>query len=298
MGVRCLSVHARYVCAHAGACCRATWPIPVEDRLLEPLRAVGIVIGPDRVVPARADGQCVFFEADAGRLCTIHRRAGASSLPSVCRHFPRVVVIDPRGASMTLSHFCPTAAGLLFPPTPLAIVEAPASLALDGQVEGLDATAVLPPLLSQGVLTDWEGYSAWEEAAVELFNVEGLGPEQAVERLKRATDKTCSWRPGREPLAAAVRRAFSDPALDERDHPDRWNGFGRAVKAFLAAHTFASWEAYGPEGLRAIPRATRHALTVLAATLRQSGTITRDTLVESFRATDWRLRHQVPDASL
>jgi Fe-S-cluster containining protein len=289
--IRCLSIHARYVCAHAGACCRAGWTIPVEEHLVEPLRTIGITIGRDRVVQAHADGQCVFFEADAGRLCTIHRRAGAARLPSVCRQFPRVVVTDPRGASITLSHFCPTAAGLLFEPTPLAIVEAPPPLALDGDVEGLDATAVLPPLLSQGVLTDWEGYSAWEEAAVDLFNVAGLEPEQAVLWLEQATELACSWRPGLESLAAAVRRGFSAAALDERDHPDRWNGFGRVVNAFLAAHAFASWAAYECEGLRAVPAAVRRALTLLTSNVSAREPLTRGALTEAIRQTDLELRH-------
>ena len=31
----CLSIHARYPCAHSGACCTAGWPIPVEPPLVE-----------------------------------------------------------------------------------------------------------------------------------------------------------------------------------------------------------------------------------------------------------------------
>ena len=262
----------------------------------------------------------------------IHRRAGASRLPSVCRHFPRVVVTDPRGASITLSHFCPTAADLLFAGTPLAIVEAPPSLALDGEVEGLDATAVLPPLLSQGVLTDWEGYSAWEEAAVALFNDAEAEPEQAVGSLERATDLACGWRPGREPLAAAMRRAFAASTIrgstristirgptristirgstrittirgfhtdlqrsgdiPDRGNRDQWNGLGRVANAFLAAHAFASWAAYDRDGLRAIAAAVRRALTLLTKNASAREPLTREGLIEAIRDTDLALRHR------
>lgn len=293
MRVRCLSVHASYACAHTGVCCRAGWTIPVEERLIEPLRVVGITIGRDRVAPTRPDGACGFFEADAGHLCTIHRRAGASLLPSVCRHFPRVVVTDPRGTSITLSHVCPTAAGLLFEPVPLALVDAPSSLALDGvgALEGLDASSVLPPLLSPGILMDWEGYSAWEEAAVELFDTAALQPERAVAMLISATETARAWRPGAEPLASAVRRGFARAASAEFDGVERWSRFGRAVNAFLAAHAFASWAAYEPEGLRSVAAAVGNALELLTCEVTRRGGLTRESLLDSIRATDLKLRH-------
>jgi hypothetical protein len=293
MPVRCLSVHVPYVCAHSGACCRAGWAIPVQETLIEPLRAIGLLVGPDRVAPTRESGECAFFEPEAGNLCAIHRRAGASLLPSVCRHFPRVIVNDPRGASVTLSHFCPTAAGLLFTPTRLAIVEAPRAVALEGALEGLDATSVLPPLLAPGVLTDWDGYSAWEEAAVAVFNVDGAEPEQAVDRLKRATDDVSGWRPGGEPLSAHVRRVVRG-VISEGGGTGcgNWAGFARPVNAFLAAHAFASWAAYEPDGLRAIPEAVSHALAILRHEVEQRGDPTQDSLLASIRAADLELRHR------
>ena len=48
-----------------------------------------------------------------GNLCAIQRQMGHDQLPSACRHFPRVVVLDPRGTFITLSHVCPTAARML-----------------------------------------------------------------------------------------------------------------------------------------------------------------------------------------
>ena len=166
-----------------------------------PLGALGIRIGPDRVAGKDPEGRCVFHvqEPDAGGHCTIHRLGGPSLLPSACRHFPRVVCRDPRGASVTLSHFCPTAASLLFDGRPLAIVDAPASIALEdvGELQGLDATRVLPPLLAPGVLTDWDGYTAWEEEAVVLLGIRGAAPERAVDALAAATARAGEWRPGR-----------------------------------------------------------------------------------------------------
>jgi Fe-S-cluster containining protein len=294
MRVRCLSVHAGYACAHAGACCTAGWTIPVEEPLVQPLRAAGIRIGADRIAPAR-NGACVFFEAGGGRLCTIHRVAGPALLPSVCRHFPRVIVSDPRGASVTLSHFCPTAAALLFDSVPLAIVTAPSSLALDGTVEGLDATGVLPPLLAAGVLTDWDGYSAWENSAVAVFNDPNVAPERAVGLLTDATDEACAWRPGAEPMTAAVGRAFEHARARQEgeDGAGRdWRGFERAVNAFLAAHAFASWAPYEPRGLRAIPAAVARALQLLTEDVSARGTLTRDALIAAMRATDLQLRHR------
>jgi hypothetical protein len=290
MSVRCLSVHAAYLCAHAGECCRAGWTIPVEEGLVEPLLILGFRIGADRVAPVAADGACTFFEGNAGRLCAIHRRGGASLLPSVCRHFPRVAVTDARGTSLTLSHFCPTAAALLFKPVPLAIVKAPRSLALDGVLEGLDATTVLPPLLDRDVLTDWDGYTAWEEEAVGLFNVGDAEPEQLVECLKRATDAICAWRPGNEPLAVAARKTFAGMSVG-RVGGRSWDGFGQPVNAWLAAHVFASWAAYERDGLRAIPESVSAALGLLRREVDSRGPLTRESMLGSIRAADFHLRH-------
>jgi hypothetical protein len=211
-------------------------------------------------------------------------------LPSACRHFPRVIVNDPRGASVTLSHFCPTAAGLLFAGVPLGIVAAPPAVALGGTLEGLDATGVLPPLLSPTVLTDWDGYSAWEERAVALFNVANLEPERAVALLIEATVGIGGWKPGRQPLAAAVHRAFDTVETDGSSVPGRWDGFAGVVNAFLAAHAFASWAAYSG-GLRSVAAAVAETLEMLTREVDARGALSRETLTEAVRATDLRVRH-------
>jgi Fe-S-cluster containining protein len=290
--IRCLSIHAPYVCAHAGECCRAGWTIPVEEHLVAPLNLLGIRIDPNRVAPSRPTGECVFFEADAGRLCTIHRCGGPALLPSVCRHFPRVIVKDPRGTSVTLSHFCPTAAGLLFAHAPLSIVEAPPALSLGGGLEGLDATNVLPPLLSKDVLMDWDGYTAWEEAAIALFDVDGAAPEQAVETLLEVTDRVSSWKPGQESLSSMVRREFAAAMNAAPRRDGRWGGYARPIKAFLAAHAFASWAAYESDGLRSVAAAVESALRQLTEAIDERDTlITRTSLVDALRTTDLKLRH-------
>lgn len=292
MRVRCLSVHAAWACRHSGACCGAGWAIPIEAHLIAPLRAAGLDPGPAGAIPTRPGGECAFFEAAGGRLCAIHRRAGPALLPSACRHFPRVVVNDPRGASVTLSHFCPTAAALLFDAPPLRIVEAPPRIALDGALEGLDATDVLPPLLSPGLLMDWDGYSAWEEEAVALFDADDRSPEDAARTLAAATDSAARWTPRAGPLAEFVRECFAAARADLPGHGgDRWGGFAPAVNAFLAAHAFASWAAHGQVGVRAIPAAVSAALLALRTHMRRHPAITREALTDAIRDTDLRLRH-------
>jgi len=69
--------------------------------------------------------------------------------------FPRIVLHDARGTFISLSHFCPTAASLLFESTGEAvIVQAPAALSDIGELDGLDARHVWPPLLRPNMLMD------------------------------------------------------------------------------------------------------------------------------------------------
>lgn len=295
----CLTVHARYRCAHSGACCTAGWSIPIEDGVRRAVEAMGIrgrsgihelfVTHTDGVVAATApDGGCVFFEPERGRLCAIHRVGGESLLPSACRHFPRVVLRDPRGVFVTLSHFCPTAAAMLLEPVDLAVIEAPPSLALDGELEGLDATAVMPPLLCRDVLTDLEGYDAWERSGIAVLNRCDLTPTAALDLLARATDDVCAWRPGREPLSSRVARAFAAaPGPARRGLPQRSTGEDRARRAFLAAHLFGNWIAYENGGLPAVVQYLRGCLALL-----DSERKAHSTFVEAVRAADRQIRHR------
>ena len=156
-----LSIHADYRCRHSGACCSADWDVPVElpvYRTLEEAVARGrlqpqpaarhlvpFVVEPDLPDDAAAmlertdAGECVFFERET-KLCIVHRDLGEAALPATCRYFPRLAVRDGRGTFITLSHFCPTAASMLFrDDCPLTIVSGPRAFP-PGDYEGLIVT--------------------------------------------------------------------------------------------------------------------------------------------------------------
>jgi hypothetical protein len=295
----CLSVHAAYACRHSGACCKAPWAIPLavgDVHALRTWREISEILDHadnTSYVGRRHDGSCVFFEEASERLCTIHRLAGADRLPSACRHFPRVVLHDPRGTFITLSSFCPTAAAMLLDDVPLRIVDAPASLALDGRLEGLDADAVLPPLLRPGVLMDYDGYSAWERAAIAVLDRDDLHPHQAIDIIASATRRVQGWNPGGDSLAAYVVDAFTrvvgsaaHSGLPRRSLREG----GRRLRMFMAAHLFGSWAAYQHGGLHAIVDEVRNALSLAEEEL-ASG----QPFVDAVRTTDLKLRHTRDD---
>jgi Fe-S-cluster containining protein len=228
-----LSIHADYACRHSGACCTAGWRIPVEpgceDRLL--LSSLGrtrdssclLERGDGLTVMALAGGgACVAFERGAGAArsrCAVHRVLGHDALPSACQHFPRAAVTDDIGTFVTLSHFCPTAAGMLFrDDVELSIVEAPASFGSLTEYEGFDARGALPPLLAPGMLMDVESHHAWERHVVRLFANRTHTPELALERLGSQAAQLCSWRPVDGPLRARIEslgEAASDDAVNQ-----------------------------------------------------------------------------------
>lgn len=225
----------------------------------------------------------MFFESQRGRLCTIHRVCGPELLPSACHHFPRVVLTDPRGTFVTLSSFCPTAAAMLEENVPLRIVEAPPSLALGQRLEGLDATAVLPPLLRAGLLTDHEGYSAWEHAAIGVLDRDDLQVDEAVRVIAAATRGVQRWTPGMGTLAEHVLAAFDSAAPAKRGA--RAPG-ARPLRMFAAAHLFGSWAAYQDGGIAGVVDAVRGALLRLKREIAGGASF-----VEAARATDLALRH-------
>src|SRR5690606_14631297 len=199
-----LSLHVPYACAHSGVCCASGWDIPVErekvDRIAV-LRPDGSWLRPVSGAPPEiagvlvgaAEGQCT-FRRDR---CEIHATLGPGALPAACLHFPREVLIDPRGVFVTLSHYCPTAAELLFTHEgPVEIVEGPPAVPA-GDPEGLDARDVLPPLLAPDVLMDHAGYSAWEAHMVRVLTREDdLTPQEALAVLGRDGQILQRWRPG------------------------------------------------------------------------------------------------------
>ena len=227
---------------------------------------------------------CTFYDTGTRR-CALHQALGHAALPLACRQFPRVSVSDPRGVSVTLSHYCPTAALSLAGETAVTIVVNPAAFPAGGEYVGLDATTVLPPLLAPGILMDWDAWWECERLAVELIG-NGAGSADAVlSRLSAVISEIQTWTPrASEPLIARVRLAFGSP-LTGGSLPDRLQLLNEAhtaippelrpdvppraprpsdriVKRFLAAHTFANWAVHGSGGINAWLRsiATAHAL--------------------------------------
>jgi hypothetical protein len=226
-------------------------------------------------------GACVFLERDG--LCAIHRAGGQLALPVSCRMFPRSVLMDARGTSISLSHFCPTAAGLLFEQgPPAAIVEAPPSLADVGPLDGLDARRAWPPLLRAGVLMDLESYDAWERLGVELLTRERVEPQASLTALERTAERIASWTPGDEQLLYRVRNVFAvvappTAALAPHDMP---------VKRWLASRLFACWVAYQRDGLAAIVRYLAGCFDTFAAEFARDGNA-----LEAIRRSDLRIMH-------
>jgi len=149
------------------------------------------------------------------------------------------VLRDARGTSLSLSHFCPTAAALLFDaPAPDAIVEAPPSLIGDGDLEGLDAADTWSPLLRPSMLMDMSAYDAWERRAIDLLTGNHDLPWRAVDRLERATTAIAEWTPGLDrTLDQCVDDAFAcwaPEAGNGRLDAGNWTptaGFAVAVRA-------------------------------------------------------------------
>ena len=177
--------------------------------------------------------------------------------------FPRVVLHDGRGTFISLSHFCPTAAGLLFDHgeswPPVGIVDAPPALTDVGPLDGLDARDAWPPLLRPGVMMDLESYGAWERLGVELLTREGIAPDVSLDALASATGRIASWSPGgATPLLHAVRDAFgtlAPPAAVLDVHEPR----GQTMARRAAVRQLDRLPGRRPRGDRPLPaRLPRH----------------------------------------
>lgn len=290
---KCLSFHAAYRCRHTGACCRAGWTIPFDRHEHQDVQALQLSAGSltttgDGVVIAARDtnGTCTFLEG-ASHLCAIHHAGGHSALPLTCRMFPRVVLHDARGTFISLSHFCPTAAALLFEAAesvaPVAIVDAPLALTNVGPLDGLDARDAWPPLLRPDVLMDLESYDTWERLAVELLTREGIAPLVSLDALGAATDRIVRWPPGSRPLLYTVRDAFGTIAPPT----DVLAEYEPALKRWLAARLFGTWIAYQGNGLQTIVRYIRFCLDTFTAELARD-----NNPLEAIRRSDLLIVHE------
>jgi len=337
---RCLSFHATYRCRHSGECCRTEWDIEVDPHVVEAVQArrvIPVFSTPLAFADGRAGGAATVARTAAGE-CGFHNQhrcslqaAGSEAMqPSACRHFPRVFLRDARGTLLTLSHFCPTAAALLFTESPVSVVDAVPPLALSEPVEGLDARDALPPLVRPGLLADMEGYAAWEDAVVRSL----LGPDgtdKALATIDDATEVVRRWTPAEGPMVKAVDRAFA-PALAAAQpmklssafeivteltgpHPSmavplgfqpEWQRLqreaadllGQIVPRYLAAAAFGNWIAYRGQGLRSIAGWLRASYDVLRVQLVRhlpagGEAATRAQVIEAIRMADYIMVHTV-----
>ena len=308
-----LSFHVDYACRHSGACCTSGWPIPVERNRVVPIQRVvesGTASAatpwldpapeaPDDVagtLALRPTGECVFFELPTrialptrGALPSSGKCAVHSVRPASCAHFPYVCLIDARGVRVTLSHYCPTAASLLFDHRgPTAIVEAPAP-GLDAP-EGLDAREALPPLRHETRLMSFEEFSAWEGGQVAIIKRFADSPGDDDERLfdaaRAAVPAPLTW-PGVPEDAARIWSALVAPA---------WPGFAEVEDRYLAAKLFACWSAYLGDGTRAVLHSVRTARAVLRfeavrACVDAGRVLDRTLLTQAIRQSDLLLVH-------
>ena len=196
-----LNFHLPYRCRHSGECCRAGWPIPIE-----PDRAV--FLGRGATLAQDADGVCVFHSGG----CSVYEHR-----PMSCVHFPYVCLIDQRGVHVTLSHYCPTAASLLFDHRgPIEIVEGPPPIPGLEIPEGLDARESLPPASARATagkprLMSWEEFSEWEREEIHSVGVLAGDLEFApvIERFL-AAKLFASWAAYQGDGISSVRAAVRD----------------------------------------------------------------------------------------
>ena len=319
-----LSIHADYRCHQSGVCCTSGWDVPVEVplyRSLDEALSLGrtmpsgipdegdppLIVDQDlpddaaAMVARTATGDCVFYHRHSG-LCVIHRDLGVSMLPSTCRHFPRLAVRDARGTFISLTHYCPTAAASLFrTDVPIEIVESPPAFPM-AEYDGLVVEAgEWPPLLRPQMLTDLDGYAAWERHMVSRCADAALTPESVIATLERDARLVRAVKTSdgesialaiealpRDGVSAAmpdtldasllrheeVMAAVPDewkPHADEhalagifqRDVRPRWQEWHAPLKRYLAAKAFASWTAYQGRGLLTVVRGLDAALALV-----------------------------------
>lgn len=294
-----LSFHTPYACRDSGACCSSGWAIDIDAARVPAIAAAvadGRIAAPVQwwraddgaphdvagVLRQGSDGHCIFHQRPG---CAVQSALGHGALPSACQHFPRSVLIDPRGVFVTLSHYCPTAAALLFEAHDrAAIVSGPPALPGGGRPEGLDARDALPPLAAPGRLMDWDEFSAWERRAVELLCSEpcvGRALDRIDPRDDAVDDATLV-----DLARSAVPAPYSWPAPFAAT---AGTAIDRAVLGrYLAAHAFGAWTAYVGDGLRATVLYLRVVLAVVRSELARGRTP-----IDAIRQSDLLLRHLV-----
>jgi Fe-S-cluster containining protein len=297
-----LNFHLPYTCHDSGVCCTSGWPIPVERanvslieesiaRKVIPLRVEPWLVPagdpPDDVagmLAVRDNGHCVFFEAGESG-CSIH-----SVKPAGCVHFPYVCLIDQRGVHVTLSHYCPTAASLLFEHNdPIAIVEGPPPVVGDS-IEGLDARESLPPVLREASsrLMSLDELDAWQRDQVINAKMDDFQSDDVAlfDRARVAVPSPWSW-PAAPNKAESIWWSLVAP---------KWHFFSDVLTRYAAAKAYASWALYLGDGIDAAMHSARIAAAVLRVeAARQCGwsgrELDRELLTEAIRQSDLLLVH-------
>jgi hypothetical protein len=203
---------------------------------------------------------------------------------------------------VTLSHYCPTAAALLFEDGDAAIVEGPPVLA-DGEVpEGLDAREALPPVADHGrgpapTLMSWESVGEWQHAFARAVAgdraVPGPPDLDRYEHARQAAPPPWTWAPA-PPGTAAVWTSRVAP---------HWAGWTPVIGRYLAAKAHASWALHLGHGLADVERAVDLARVVLQVeTVRQclaaEMPLDRERLTAAIRQSDLLLLHHADPCRL
>jgi Fe-S-cluster containining protein len=311
-----LTTHLPYACRHSGACCSSGWSIPVErDRarriaaamkagVISPAPAPWLQPGPRPpdevagVLMLQASGACIFHHPAAGASpaepgCTIH-----TMRPASCEHFPHVCVTDPRGVHVTLSHYCPAAADLLFEnQAAVDVVSGPPVLDAGRIPEGLDARESLPPVRESRaapagpMLMSWAEVSEWERALVRQLasdtRVPGTPDLARFDAARHAVQAGLAW-PSAPDDTGRLWREQVAPA---------WRGWTAVVGRYLAARAHASWAmclGRGPADVReavATARAVLQVEAVRQCAERGTGALDRGRLRDAIRQSDLLLVH-------
>jgi Fe-S-cluster containining protein len=235
--VRTLSFHSEYKCQNTGVCCSSGWEIAVEAEVELHLATriarypEALPNGPDgfhamqgppagcrsslRIVDAT--GAC-WFRDEPARACAVHRDHGEAALPSACRQFPRVCVLEAELVSVSLSHYCPTAAGLLFGGArDFGLVTDAWAFPSDWPFEGLDVRGAYPPFLRPGILMSLDGLRAFEDRAVAVLSREPLWRSLAM--IESAVESARAWTVDAGPMLELVVESFARDAGDGKDEP-------------------------------------------------------------------------------
>lgn len=300
-----LALHAAYACGHSGVCCTSGWAIPVERHRQPRLAARAEALtttritwltpapggAPDEVagvLAQRTDGACVFHAQ--GRGCLVH-----DARPVSCEHFPFVVVVDPRGVHVSLSHYCPTAAALLFSRDASLEIVAGDPVLPDGRLpEGLDAREALPPVAGGAGtprLMEWNEVSAWEQQAVRRWAASACEtpptPDAAALAAVYATVPAGlpAWYVPADLTGAWVRWGLTG-----------WHTWHTVIGRYLAARVVASWALHLGEGVALVDASVAQARNVLQGEVAricgaEQAPLTQARLTRAIRQADLLLLH-------